>query len=190
MLKYDLFKELDAETVFRLREGSSNIGKSYLALARKSKSVYDRQYLATVAGTYFRRAAADSLLLDELENASKLFRSAARCYSLTSTPYSSVMKALAGVRSSDKSSLKPEERGRSPEEVFALIELIGRRPREVDSHMQWRHKLDEFRGSRIGIFALQLDSYLEVVDALLSVARGFQTAVSTLQQAVLPFLEL
>lgn len=178
MLKYNLFKELDSETVFRLREGSSNIGKSYLALAKKSKSDHDRRYLATVAGAYFRRAAADSLLLDELENASKLFKSAARCYRLASAPYSIVMKALAGVRRLDKSSLNSEERGRSPEEVFALIELIGRRPRELDSHIQWRHKLDEFRGSRIGIFALQLDSYLEVADALLSVARGSQIAVS------------
>ena len=37
MLKYDLFKELDPETVFRLREGSSNIAKSYLALSEKVK---------------------------------------------------------------------------------------------------------------------------------------------------------
>jgi hypothetical protein len=186
MLERGFFPEFDIQTVLRLRDVAANIGKAYFAKATRSKEAGDKRYLAAVAGTYFRRSAANSLLLGDHRTSSKLFRDSARAYRSIGMPYSVMMKALAGERRLDSTWSQETD---SPQAVFPLMQAILRRNQPPERLQAWRHHLEEFRGARLGIFAFQIDLYLDLIDALQVHDWKSPRYLTQVQGALLPFVE-
>jgi len=187
MLKSGFFPELEPERVLRLRDVAADIGRAYRASLDTSDKQQDKRRVYAFAGTYFRRAAANSLLLGEHSIASKLFGDAARCYQLVGMPYSIVMRALAGKRGHDLSWDKTSD---SPQGVYALIGGLDRENRRSERLLRWRHDMDEFRGKRLGILAIPVDLYLDLFDTMAGLELDSGEQVTSLREAMLPFIEI
>lgn len=188
MLERGFFPELDPDLVSRLGDVAADIGRAYFAKAKRSKSLDDRMHLSAIAGTYFRRAAANSLLLGNHANSSKLFRSASRSYGSAGMAYSVMMKVLSGDRKLDA---VLEVNLHSPQSVYSylLMQATALKFQAPDRIQRWRYHLDDLRGTRLGIFAFPIDLYLDLIDAL-QVAEGeSHTYVARLRRALLPFFE-
>lgn len=186
MQESKFFPEIDMDRVERLRDASAHIGHAFLASIKRSEKREYREKEGIIAATYFRRAAANSLLLDDFSMASEFFEEAARCYQQAQMPYSMVMVALSGRATSDWSWHAAAE---SPQGVYALMAVLCEKVIHSEYLQKARHKLDEFRGSRLGVFAHPLDQYLDLFDAVYMSMEIARKGVHTLREALLPFIQ-
>lgn len=192
MLKSGFFPEIKSDRVQRLRDVAANIGRAYLALNESEGGGYQNKGQASVvAGTYFRKAAADSMLLGETKEASDLFTTAAKCYRLAGMPYGIVMEALAGNYGPD---LSWGDSIDSPQGVYLLIASLSlevRLSKPTLKHLnQVRRKMDDFRGDRLGVLGIPVDLFLDLFDVLQDVVRAPDISLTPLREALLPFLEI
>jgi hypothetical protein len=186
MQKSRFFPEIEMDRVKRLRDVSAHIGHAFLASIKRSEKREGIEQEGIIAATYFRRAAANSVLLDDFSLASELFGEAARCYQHARMPYGIVMEALSGRQTNDWSW---QATGESPQDVYTLMAELGKKMRPYDSLQKARHQLDEFRGERLGVFAHSLDQYLDLFDAVYMSTKNGKERIHTLREALLPFVQ-
>ncbi len=186
MLKSGFFPELELDRVKRLRDVAADIGHAYLDFSESEDTHQNKWQAKVVAGTYYRRAAANSLLLGEIRKASEFFTTAAKCYRFAMMPYSIVMEVLAG----NESDRLWEKSIDSPQEVYTLIASLSRKVRLSNHLKKLRHKMEDFRGDRLGVLAIPVDLFLNLFDALQDVDLEPIKSFTTLQEALFPFLEI
>lgn len=180
-----LFQDFQMDRVERLRNACVAIGRAFHG--SKKNWEQDTNYNNAVAATYFRRAAAHSVLLDDFPTAAKYFGESASCYRLAGMPYGMFMDVLCGTRVWKWSWGKATE---SAQGVYALIAgLMSMEMRHSHQLLQSRHRLDEFRGEHLGVFAIPLDQYLDLFDAIYWAAQEPEMGLHKVRQAVLPFVQ-
>jgi hypothetical protein len=187
MLKSGFFQELESERVLRLRDVGADIGRAYLASIEADDAHQNKRHVYAVAGTYFRKAAANSLLLGEIRIAAEFFTTAAKCYRFAGMPYGIVMEALAGNHWGD---LSWGDTIDSPQGVYALIASLSREIGLSNRLKELRQKMDEFRGDRLGVLAIPVDLFLDLFDTMQDVDREAKVPLTALREALLPFLEM
>ena len=187
MLRHGFFPELDPDRVERLRDVSANIGKAYRIYSKNIESAMMRENTWLIGATYFRKAAANSLLLGEGQTASELFQEAAICYREARMPYSIVMDSMAGKRRESDFWLRESP---SAQNVYLLIDALGRDKRNKEESLILREKMEEYRGKRIGIFAIPVERYLDLFDTVKKVEKGRDIPIKQIREALLPFVEM
>ena len=180
------FQEFKMDRVERLRDACAAVGRSFYSSAEKRTDRQYAHYENAVAATYFRRAAAHSVLLDDFQTACKYFGKASRCYGLAEMPYGILMEVLCGAHTDDSSWGKVTE---SPQEVYKLIADLGMKKGTLDEVRKSRHKLDDFRGKNLGVLAIPFDQYLDLFDALYLATENPKSGLRRVRQAVLPFVQ-
>jgi hypothetical protein len=199
---------LDVERIERDRKACFAWASDYFETANKPEREERKQnqegLMFVAAATNYRRAAAHSLLLGEIEKSSHDFYQAGYAYSCHNLPYGLMMKLF-----------KPDEQRKGSEYISEWLDYIDKtefpfplkleliyillfslivnnsqnsRPALVNK----REKLDSYRNYPIGVLDLSLGNHLDLYDVLLSFKvnqRFFQSNNQiSLEEALLPFL--
>jgi len=184
MLSSGIFQEIDEKRVRRLRDTSAAVGRAYhdAVIKNDKRRGYE---MAMIAATYFRRAAADSILLGEIYQSAELFGEAAQHYQNAGSPYAAYMGALAGRHMPDysKRDLKP-----SAQSVYALLSGLGGEENSQSSARMLREELEEFRGRPVGVLAVPVDQYLDLFDAVQKTIHIDDASPTLLRNSLIPFL--
>jgi hypothetical protein len=188
MISKDLLPEIDPERVLRLRDASRGIGYAYLEYRQEKREDYKSHTNLLVAATYFRRAAAHSLLLNDLNDARSSFSMASDCYAKAGSSYNILMKVLSSDKSKRNSSHRQELR-ETATDVYLLFESLYIEKVFSDENDFTRKRLDEFRGKRIGVLPMPVEKYLDLYDTLKKVISRNRDSKKELQTVILPFVE-
>lgn len=187
MPKPVFFEEFEYGRVRRLRDVAAQIARCYLTSEKTRPERKDETYAYAVAATYYRRAAADSLLLGERTASSEWFWEAARCYRVAGMPYSVVMGALTW---RGRQRWAWQKMVRSAQGVYLLIDRLGRETESSKRLAMWRKEMDEYRGERLGILAVPVDLYLDLFDAIARMEQDSNLQHRSLREALLPFVQV
>lgn len=183
MLESGFFPELNANRVRRLRDMNAAIGRAYRS-AMKDAAESQMKKNNVIAATYLRYAAANSVLLGDFPQSSDLFVEASSLYVLAGSSYGILMEILGGHHLANSPWFGFST---SAQSVYGLISALGDKSSEPKHLLSFRKKLEDFRGSRIGIFATPVDHYLDVFDGLLKVIET-DASPKLLREALLPFI--
>lgn len=156
---------LSAEAIRRRRDFASGHARAYEKQVDDGKVRGHRNWMFLAAATNYRRAAADSLLLDEYELARRHFQGAARAYEGAGSPMAVAMSQLGIELVTTKVSdeLQPTlEAAR----VFELFDASLFTTVRSEAGMLLRSRLESVRSERIGIFGFQVSRYLFLFDAV------------------------
>jgi hypothetical protein len=192
---------LDLQTVKLDRRFCEGLAFAYLKSAGASNIEEDRHKHMAVAATNFRRAGAQSILLDDFDSAKRMFSEAGRIYAQLGLPYALMMSALGQNfelaqetfysmlrrhtnRAEEGLSLPRRQqaymllfRGVSHGPVLPELEF------NVDGVLEdMRRELQACSSAPIGILGLPVASYLD-----LALALSGDHPISP-QEALLPFL--
>ena len=181
-----LFQEFDPNRVKRLRDAWIGIGRGFDSAVNISGISDNNNYASAVAATYFRRAAANSILVGEFNVAREWFGEAARCYRNAGMPYGVLMEAMRGL---PIGKWRREHPSKSAQDVYGLFAALGGDKRNSIAIKKIRKDLDEFRGRRLGVFAIPVDQYLELFDALYAATKELDMDFRNLHTALLPFVQ-
>ncbi|MCP5487719.1 MAG: hypothetical protein H7A43_03635 [Verrucomicrobia bacterium] len=185
MLNSGFFQEIDEKRVRQLRDTSEAIGNAYHK-AMRQEDERESEQLAIIAATYLRRAAANSILLDDFDRCARLFRDAGRLYHHVGSPYGAFMDALGGQHASDFGIHRHKP---SSQTVYALLSGVGREWRSQGDFLRMQRKeLEEFRGSRIGVLSVPVEYYLELFDVAHEAIGSRDISQARLREAFLPFV--
>jgi hypothetical protein len=172
---------LNPEVVERQFAIDRGYGNAYKLAAADGKDPI-LSYIA--AASYFRRAAATAILLDEIATARNLFQLAANCYLVAGRPYGYLLQALGTNHLDSNSAGNTAE---EPNSVFRLWAPSAGDPFSSFS-VSLRRQADSCRSQLLGPMALPGELYLEVVDA---VARSIETSsIEPVAHAIFPFVAL
>jgi hypothetical protein len=173
-MKNEILKELrlNPEIIARDKDISIGLAKTY---PRNNDRHEDKTNALMVAATYFRRAAANALLLGSYTEAKDLFLEAARNYQSLGLPYSVVVAALSsGVRSTTKRCTygwlkayydhKIVERF-VPQLAYVVLALstFNEYP-QISSDIQ--KSLDPYRLRPLGVLGISVGTMLDLFDSL------------------------
>lgn len=191
---------LDADTIVRDRDFCADIARAYEATLTQQENGDMRDDTLAVLATNFRRAAAHSLLLDDLSTAQELFVNAARAYERLESPYALIMRSFTAQAPSYRPRLEEQLRRQWEERAsryfpfqsiyILLVYSIGRYEGTTEfadpEYMRniWED-LEAYRAHPVGILGLPLGSYLDLIgyfDEGLS-RRGF-----SIEESLLPFI--
>jgi len=185
MLNAGFFHEIDEKRVRQLRDTNEAIGNAYHN-AMRQEDERESEQIAIIAATFLRRAAANSILLDDFDRCARLFGDAARLYHHVGSPYGAFMDALAGQYASD---FGVHRHKRSSLTVYALLSALGQEWRSQGDFLRMQRKeLEEFRGSRIGVLSVPVEYYLELFDVAHEAIGSGDISQARLREALLPFL--
>ncbi len=186
MINSHLFKEFDIQQVERLRDANVAIGRAFQNINKLKIDIESHQKEYIIAATYFRLAAAHSVLLNDFTTASNYFEMAANSYQIAKMPYGVLMEALSGTKLND---WPLQKAGESPHGIYMLIANLGIQISNFDDLSKFRLQLDAFRGTRLGVFALPFDQYLDLYDAVHNATTKQSLKSNGIKQAVFPFVQ-
>jgi hypothetical protein len=168
---------LDAESLIRRREWAAGFGQAYRTHADNHP---DPQLIQVAAATSFRRAAADSLLLDDFERARTLFQDSANSYEAAGSSFAVAISQL-GI---DTVRRKYSDQGEKPcaTDVYALFGAESLGAMHFHPNQPATERFDSMRSVRVGILGTPVSSYLDLFDAM--VRRDRQQ----LREALFPFV--
>jgi len=178
---------LDAARVRRQREVYAGIGRAYLAHAQSQEDPADRELTLFAAATNLRRAAANSLLLNDTDQGTRLFDEAAETYVAAGTAYGFFLE-LFGRRQRRSERRFPYE-PKNAADVWllwspdAMLHDLRVSPEKT---VRFRRQLDAYRTERVGILGLPVAAHLELFDSL--ALPPLDTAEYALSEALFPFL--
>lgn len=181
-----LVSDVDPERVSRLRDVSAGLGKAYYARLQSDERV-DHRLTAIIAATYFRRSAAHSLLLAETGAASEMFLMASQAYEKHYPSYSVVMSVLA--RQGAVSFPRILHMTSSGQMIYPMLLALHLHERYLEHLIGLRHHVDSFRGERLGVLAIPVETFIEVFDVLRKGIESKELDRGRLNTALLPFVE-
>ena len=158
---------LDANYIKRQRDVSRSIGQIFLAKTQSLESSRDSDMSYYAAATNFRRAAANSILLDDTQEARHLFHAAASAYSKAGSAYGVLLENLGD--NGDNTIGLLEEEPRDGQDVFLMLASIRfpkRFPRQENRRAEYRRKLDGYKSQKLGVLGMRVETYLDIYDSL------------------------
>lgn len=178
---------LDSTRIQIQRDVSTSIGEIYISKAESRRREQEWQMDYYAAATNFRRAAANSLLLRETEQARRLFHAAALAYAKAGSAYGVFLENL-GEEDVDELPIS-EQRPRNGQDIFLLLGPKSIRNglfRQTEQSAKHRLELEDYRSQRVGVLGIQVEVYLEIYDSLTLATVEDESAM--LRQAILPLI--
>lgn len=171
----------NSSDIERQRKAEAGLGRAYVSASHEHP---DRTLILLAAGTRFRTAAANSLLLGEPEMARDLFQQSAHAYIAAGSPYGFLMQQLGTEADAEPlrhASYRPADDvfrlwARAHSQTFGMAEA----PRAL------RHELLLYRTEPVGALGLPVGFYLNLFDAI-DVVRESKS-LEALKQALLPLI--
>jgi hypothetical protein len=167
---------LEPEIIHRDLEFSMGLAKTY---QKQKDELKDKMIALSVAATFFRRAAADALLLGSYADALALFLDSARIYQSVGLPYSVVVAALSSERSNFAEDLTRSWIGAYADHKIAdmvvpqlayvvLAQLTSNKSRQMsfDKLINIRKGLDPYRLRPLGVLGIPVGTLLDLFDSL------------------------
>ena len=201
---------LDVERIERDREACFAWAFDYFETANKPEREEREQnqegLMFVAAATNYRRAAAHSLLLGDIETSSDYFYEAGNAYTFQKLPYALMMKLFKPGWRSEFSIYKVIDGGHAEfpfplqlELIYVLLfSLVVNEIRDLPpafSLVNIREKLDSYRNHPIGVLGLSLGNHLDLYDVLLSFKGNQREEIFSqgnnqisLEEALLPFV--
>ena len=169
--------KLNPKDIIRDYEISIGFAKSYYA--QMDTKLKRNNYTLPSAATYYRRAAANLLLLEHFSEAKDLFQNASAIYQELGMPYSVAMASLASSGRKNENIYsnewldKPEsqlvEDSIIPQLAYVVLDQVSHiksQDNSTEKIARMRKYLESYRLYRIGILGISIGSILDIIDAL------------------------
>lgn len=156
---------LDASRIKRQRDACIGLSHAYLTDSKSRQDGADLESRLFAAGTNLRRAAANSLLLDDTEQARHLFDQAAATYLAVDAPYGAFVEMFGNreLRSKRRFAEVPAS-GSDVWRLWSPDALLYDVSMQREWTLSFRRQLDAYRMERVGVLGLPAAVYLDVFD--------------------------